>query len=99
MFVVFALAPKSEVAPPPCWAAPPNSADPAGFELLAGGAPAGVVEGSEKAGLAGVADEASPGDGAAGCEVGVLPSLFPNRPPAGAAAVAGAAGVELAALF
>lgn len=47
--------PKRELAPAAWEAAPPNKLGPAGFET-AGGAPAGVVEGIDMVGLAGVED-------------------------------------------
>lgn len=68
-----------------CAPALPNS-PPAGFEESAGGAPAGVVDGRAKVGLAGVAapDAAfpkRPGDGAAEVVAVAAWLLWPNIPP------------------
>jgi hypothetical protein len=66
-------------APPP--KSPPAEvvAVAAGLDGSAGGAPAGVVDGSENIGLAGVVAEAAVGVVPCGAVVGVAPALLPKR--------------------
>jgi hypothetical protein len=94
----FAAPPNRPPAPAPPWAPPalpPNRPDEEDFGASAGGAPAGVVDGSENMGFAGVDEEAAPKGEAAGAWLVAPPAgLLPNRPPA-APGVAEAAGVDV----
>lgn len=81
--------PKRELVPVACGAAPPNKPEPAGFEAAEGGAPAGVVEGIDIVGLAGVKDALPKRPEGGASEEPVAPAAEPKRDEAGAADEAG----------